>query len=401
MIIERIASYERLAELAPSWNRLSRGVPFRSWQWLGTWWLHYGGPLDPRRHNAELYTLCVYDQGELVAIAPWYVQTFPLHGRVVQFLGSGQVCTDYQTVLCKPGWEARVAVELAGWLSSRAAGAGADGWDQLELGGVDAANTMIRSLTETLAERGALAHCRPGQPCWRVDLPGSWEEYTAMLSRSHRKELRACQRRYFATGRAVLHTVSDAAELSTAMDLLIDLHQRRRRSLGDPGCFAAPRFTSFHLDVSARLLACGQLRLHWLELDGAPVAAEYHLCGTQGTIYAYQSGIEVGALAHSPGRLATMAILRAAIVEGLRAFDLLRGDEPYKAHWRAQPRAMVEVRVFPGNPANHLRYGMRVASGIMRDWIRSRETSSDVWVEAASYPEFGPTPDADPWMGMK
>ena len=37
-----------------------------------------------------------------------------------------------------------------------------------------------------------------------------------------------------------------------------------------------------------RLLAAGLLRLHWLELDGQPVAAEYHLADG-GVIYGYQS----------------------------------------------------------------------------------------------------------------
>ncbi|HEX4147663.1 MAG TPA: GNAT family N-acetyltransferase, partial [Pirellulales bacterium] len=324
MSVECVTTAERLAELAGDWNRLSRGVPFRSWEWLGTWWSHYGERPGSRR-SAELFTLAAFHDGELIALAPWFVKTFPLHGRVVQFLGSGQVCTDYQTVLCKPGWETKVAAELGDWLSDRSGQTGRQGWDQLELGGVDAGDAMLRSLSEALAGRGALAHCRAGHPCWRAELPASWEEYVATLSKSHRKELRGCRRRYFETGRAVLHTVTDEAALAAGMDSLIDLHQRRRRSLGDPGCFASPRFTSFHREVSARLLAQGQLRLHLLELDGEPVAAEYHVHGGDGVIYAYQSGIEVAALGHAPGRLATMAILRTAIAEGFRAFDMLRG----------------------------------------------------------------------------
>ena len=188
----------------------------------------------------------------------------------------------------------------------------------------------------------------------------------------------------------MLHTVADEASLVGAMDVLIDLHQRRRRSLGDPGCFASPRFTSFHREAAARLLDRGQLRLHLLELDGEPVAAEYHLQGGDGVIYAYQSGIEVAALGHAPGRLATMAILRTAIAEGFRGFDLLRGDEPYKAHWRARPRPMVEIRVFSGKPSDHLRYGMCVAGDLMRDWIKNRE--HDV-----GYAELA----VGPWAGAK
>ena len=37
---------------------------------------------------------------------------------------------------------------------------------------------------------------------------------------------------------------------------------------------------------------------------------------------------------HEPGRLITLASLQLAIAEHRRAFDFLRGDEAYKAHWR-------------------------------------------------------------------
>src|SRR5207244_453594 len=80
-----------------------------------------------------------------------------------------------------------------------------------------------------------------------------------------------------------------------------------------------------------------RLRLHWLELDGRPVAAEYHIAG-EDIVYAYQSGIEPEVLHEEPGHLAAIATLQLAIAQGYRAFDFLRGDEPYKAHWRAQPR---------------------------------------------------------------
>ena len=32
---------------------------------------------------------------------------------------------------------------------------------------------------------------------------------------------------------------------------------------------------------------------------------------------------------------------------GYRAYDFLRGDEPYKADWRAQPCPVEEIRIVP------------------------------------------------------
>src|SRR5262249_30656192 len=149
-------------------------------------------------------------------------------------------------------------------------------------------------------------------------------------------------RKYFATGRVQLRSVRSADELDSADKILVDLHQRRQRALGQTGCFASQPFAQFHRDVLPWLLQTDQLRLHWLELDGRPIAAEYHFT-SDGVMYAYQSGIDPESLAHEPGRLATIATLQAAIEQGFTSYDFLRGDEPYKAHWRAEPRRLLEV----------------------------------------------------------
>ena len=117
------------------------------------------------------------------------------------------------------------------------------------------------------------------------------------------------------------------------------------------------------------LLRNGQLRLHWLELDGVPVAAEYHLAGG-GVVYAYQAGVNPDALAHSPGRLGHMITIRRAIEQGYRAFDFLRGDEPYKAHWRARPQRGLELRVVPGRVAARLRYGIWLTGTHLKQWVK-------------------------------
>jgi CelD/BcsL family acetyltransferase involved in cellulose biosynthesis len=42
-----------------------------------------------------------------------------------------------------------------------------------------------------------------------------------------------------------------------------------------------------------------------------------------------------------------MAAIRFAIDRGCQTFDLLRGDEPYKANWRAVPTPCYDLRVWP------------------------------------------------------
>ena len=231
-------------------------------------------------------------------------------------------------------------------------------WDRLEFGGIADDDEAMGPLLEQLARSAAPSSIGARRKyCWRVELPNSWEEYLAGLSKSHRKQLRRFQRRLFASGRAVLRTVATEQEFRQAFEILIDLHRRRRESLGDRGCFHSGRFTEFHREIAWRFFERGLLRLSWLELDSRPVACEYQLLGGE-TVYAYQSGIDPAALEEEPGRLATMATLRAAIESGYRVYDLLRGDEAYKAHWRTA----LPVFRYPGlaRPGRRLAAARRV-----------------------------------------
>ena len=104
----------------------------------------------------------------------------------------------------------------------------------------------------------------------------------------------------------------------------------------------------------------GHLQFHWLELDGRPVALEYHLTGG-GVLYAYQAGVDPEAMEFQPGKLLNLATIRRAIEQGYRAFDFLRGDEPYKAHFRAAPRPSLELRIVPNRPSARLRHNLWLA----------------------------------------
>jgi len=333
MQITRITEFDRLAPLSTEWNCLARGVPFRRFEWHQSWWRHYGAAPRSKDCRRELFVLAVHDDaGQLVGVAPWYLERSAAQGRVLRFLGSGEVCSDYCSVLCPAEFESEVASALADGLSGELHKT----WDLLMLTGVDAKDMATRRLVAELTDRGNLAHHAPGPACWRVALPDDWDDYLASLSKSHRKQLRRLERRVLDTDRAQVKTVGNKDQLERGWDILVDLHQRRQQRRQEPGCFA--------------------LRLHWLELDGRPVAAEYHLAGGGNDVYAYQAGVDPDVLDEQPGQLITVAVVRKAIEEHFRGLDFLRGNEPYKAHWRAKPQPSVRIRVVPTGAMPRLRH---------------------------------------------
>lgn len=375
MHVRRITSAEEFASLRQSWNTLAREVPFRGWEWQHAWWRHYGA-------SRELFLLAAEENGTLAGIVPLFLEQSAARGRVLRMLGSGEVCSDYQSVLTTPQNEEAVTAAVARWLT--AAGpisASENAWDLLELSGIESTDCAVAQLVAHLAEEGCVVHRRPGPNCWRIELPLTWDEYVASLSKSHRKQVRRGERKLETPGHAVLHTASNDIELNRGLAILVDLHQRRRQSLGEPGCFACQRFSDFVREVSAGLIPNGRnategvphsarVELHWLELEGRPAAAELHLVAG-GIAYAYQAGIEPDLLDEEPGRLMNIAVLRRAIERGLSGFDFLRGDEPYKAHWRAEARPSLELRIVPRRAAAQLRHGVWLAGDSFKQWIKT------------------------------
>lgn len=384
MTVRIITTTDELAAIECEWNVLAGDSPLRSWDWLTTWWKHYGTasrrrPRDPDGVGIEkqLYVLAVYDDAanaangsggrrpSLIGIAPWFLDRTIVKGNVLRWLGCGEVCTDHLSLICRPEHREQVAEELAETLVSEC-----DDWDRLDLNAVDGDDYAMLALVSHLEEHECIVSRQAADACWILALPPSWDDYLAAVSKSHRKQLRQAERRVIESGRVQWHTVSDSAEFETAWPVLVDLHQRRRKSLGEPGCFASTTFHDFHHEVARRMLDRGQLRMSWLALDGSPAAAEYHLADAKAT-YAYQGGVDPDRLGDEPGRLSTILCLQRAIEEGHKHFDFLRGDEPYKAHWRAEPRPTYDYRVVPNRRLARLRGRVLTFTGAVTDWMRA------------------------------
>ena len=359
--VRRIADSDKVQQLSRDWDRLAGCLPLRSFAWHSSWWKHYG---DQR----ELYVLVVQDENQsVVGIAPWYAQQLTGQGHVLAWLGSGEACSDYQSILVQPDNADAVTEALSEWLDAATAD---DSWDLLHLDAAPTHDAAVTQLVEQLWTAGHTVHREAGPNCWRIELPATWEDYVDSLSKSHRKQVRRIERRQLDTGRARFHLAGSEEDLARGLDILVDLHQQRRLSLGEPGCFASLQFEGFLRDAARELLTSGQLRLGWVEVEGAPAAAEFQLSGGAVT-YAYQAGVNPNLLDEEPGRIINIATIRHALQQGERAFDFLRGDEPYKAHWRAEPQPTVTYRIVPRKALSQVRHGLWLAKDNVKQWVKS------------------------------
>ena len=257
MQIIAFSAWDEIVPHAESWDRLARDVPFRSWTWLSSWWRHYG-PQSPEDRTTRLMVLGVLDtSGRLAGIAPWYLERSAAKGWVLRWLGSGEVCSDYASILCMPDDADRVTEAIAAYLTgSNCAPGGRHGWDLLEIDGVDGEDSIVTRLLRQLDERGCTQHENTAGSYLAACLAQvRGKSILSLVSKGTSQETSPRRSRSLPNrpGRAA-HGRELRSSSMPALDVLIDLHQKRRQMLGEPGCFASPQFTAFHREVARRLL---------------------------------------------------------------------------------------------------------------------------------------------------
>src|SRR5215472_11459827 len=116
MNVQRIDNLEQFLSMREEWNALLQSSKsncvFLTHEWLSSWWKHLA---DGRR----LSIVTANDIGELVGIlpvavrAPQYARMMP---RVLEFLGSGVIGSDYLDMIIKGGRETEIIAAFEEYL---------------------------------------------------------------------------------------------------------------------------------------------------------------------------------------------------------------------------------------------------------------------------------------------
>lgn len=371
LTVDVYQDFDRLQVLRPDWNRLAAGNPFREWEWLMTWWRHY------RQPDWQLCVAVVRDENSTVhGIAPWYADWTIGQGQTLRFLGSGKVCTDYATILtsgvnqqfvCRALWDC-----LAAGSDSSPSTKCYPTWDLLELEGV-VEDSTIDEFKEQSHSVCAQVKSRKLESCWEIKVPSAWDDYVAMLDKRNRQKVRSVAKKSLDSGLAELRLAQTSEERNETLHQLIDLHQRRRVSLGQAGCFAGPHFSEF-LQECLELFGCqDRLVLAKVVLRQQVAAVGVGFLGRD-TLYLYQCGMDPELSSDQPGWLLNLLMVRECQQRGIANYNLMRGDEPYKACLGARPQKCDRLRFVPRRTIPQIRYHVWEAGAQLRDWAQATWT---------------------------
>jgi CelD/BcsL family acetyltransferase involved in cellulose biosynthesis len=316
------AAFDRLAD---DWTALLRRSPvdtvFLTPAYQRTWWRHLG--------EGDLALLTARDGGAvdaanspLLGVAPLFVVDRPGEGRALQIVGCVEV-SDYLDWILLPGREEQILGALLDFLG----GAGAPPWDVLDLCNVHRDSPTLRLLPPLAQARGWVVETEVQDVCPVVDLPGTWEDYLALLRGKDRHELRRKLRRAEATEGLRWTVVGPQEDLDAAAERFLEL---MAKSAPDKGDFLAPSMRAFFHELTRVAAEAGWLQLSFLELAGQDLAS-YLSFVYDNRVLVYNSGLDWQAdPGLGAGIVLTGLLIQSAIREGREAYDFLRGDERYK-----------------------------------------------------------------------
>lgn len=326
LYIRVCSSWDQLEVFRAEWNSLltASSSIFLTPEWLAAWWHSYGS----RRKLVTL--LFLTPEGELVGIAPFYVDTRDVVlGRrlaVLRLVGDGSEDSDDLDLPIRAGYEGVCADTFLSWLRTYR-------WDLCVLAMLDHKSPFREYLLGSLRSCGwPVVETR--SPHLFISLPDSWEGYLQRLAPEFRPLLGRYPRRLRAKRQVEIYR-STTEDLDENLLKLFSLHKQRWNARGTSGAFSNPARCQFYREMAHNFSSRGWLEFWLMDLDGTTVAAQF--CFRLGnTVYLSQEGFDPKYAKDKVGYALRAAMLEHFIREGVQRYDFLSGADSHKLRFGAE-----------------------------------------------------------------
>jgi len=304
-------------------NRSSCDSPFLSHEWLHAWWSFFG-------QRTKLHIVLFEKAGELVGLFPGYRKRYLTMGPyMLHFLGDQKVGSDMMDLIVAQGCERETLAAFNAHLGTDRTLAGA------RLRGVDSQSRFVN----WTGPHGWFVKEKPAVSCPVLELGPDSGAGNEGLSISFRKKLRYYRKRLDQLG-AHLEVVDTPRGIIESFVDFVRLHQLRRHQKAQTGVFKADRQKFFYQQLLNDFSQRGWVELAFLNVEGERVAGVLQFSYREGTFY-YQTGFDPSWVKYSVGLVLNRMLIERAEQQGMKTFNFLRGDEPYKYRLGATDRAFL------------------------------------------------------------
>ena len=340
--LEPVVDRERLGDAWRALEPRSDASFFQSWGWIGCW-LHH---LPPDRQPLAAIASC---GDQIVGLGVFLSHSERRHGllptRTLRLHETGESSVD-RLFVEHNGLLADQAHAPSVWAAVLRLLTGRRGWDQVRLAGL--AGSAVELCLEAARTQGRDVVVQHHTRSAHLDLAAlrrSGRDLADGLSRNTRHQLARARRLYEAIGPVTLRSAECVEEALAMLDRLKALHQTSWRRRGQPGCFAAPWFESFHRDLIRARFSSGEIQLLAAAAGDRPIGYLYNFAHGD-RVYAYQSGFDYVADGRlKPGLVTHALAIEQAARAGFAVYDFMAGENRLKASFASHWTEMVWLAV--------------------------------------------------------
>ncbi|MFV1984917.1 MAG: GNAT family N-acetyltransferase, partial [Thiohalomonadales bacterium] len=287
-----------------------------------TWWKYYG-------NTHTLKIIVAYLDDIVVAILPLYIQKQKLmrfiNVNVMRFIGiGGDTSPDYLGLIGSQENNEEVLNLIVDVILNMKIE-----WDSLNITSMGTCKELATKLNVRCDKQGLsrLLTIDAHIPC--IKLKKNWDEYLSELSSNRRSQVRRSRRKFEKLPNSRFYIWENEKDLSTVVDLLIELHHKRWKGRAEQYAFSSSEYVLFHREIIQMLFSKDLIRLCCLEVDGRIIAILYCYKWNK-KYYYFQGGIDPDYASLKPGAVLMSYSIEQAIKEGEEVFDMLKGDYSFK-----------------------------------------------------------------------
>lgn len=323
MPLVAVETQTSLASTAAEWDELADRVdapPFLRPGWIEAWWRAFG------RGGLELVTL--RRGGALAGLLP-----LQSHRRAVRSP------TNWHTpefALLAEDDEALRALARALFRAGRR---------RVSLGFLNGGEPSLEVSVTAAQEAGYRIHLRTLERSPYVAIEGAWADYERRVRKHRLTEARRRRRRLEEQGELVVEVADGSERLDALLEEGFRVEASGWKSERGTAIVSRPETRAFYTDVARWAAERGWLRLAFLRLDGRPLAFQY-LIEAGGSVYFLKGGYETEYARFAPGTLLAQETLARAFAAGLRTYEFLGTEEPFKLEWTDLVRERIGLEAF-------------------------------------------------------
>ena len=355
MKVSIIEDIDEFLALEPEWNALliksSADSLFLTWEWIGSW-------LEIYQDNIKLFVIVVRnDNDELVGLAPFYFANYKflylIKRRFLRVLGDKDCGAEYLDWIVSKNQETEVCGTIAKTLLQNK-----QRWDAIWLSNMKGWNGADKRMSSACKKHGLLVNKRQ-IPFGSIKLPASYQGYEAQLSSNQRSQLRRQRKKIFALQGVSVEYCESIDDLQYYLEILFELHHKRRMLLGDKGTFMRkPDQIRFYRSFAKKALENNWLSICILKTNEGVKAIQLGYNYNK-VFHQLQEGFEPDFLPGA-GNVLRAENIKTCIEAGFDEYDFLGGFTEHKRRWLALERFGYDLFISYPNIINSLIFKYKI-----------------------------------------